>query len=408
MRTADRLHPAPPRHRGLGPLERGILSVVGGRVRVGRLAVDLPDGGRRVFTGKADGPHADVELRDARLLRRVATTGAIGLADGYIAGEYETDDLASFIELAALHVEPAHRARIPAALDRGGRALWRALGRGAAPRGPLQNIVQHYDLGNAFYALWLDPTMTYSSAVFARDEMTLEEAQREKYRRLAEATGVREGEHVVEIGSGWGGLACHLAAEVGASVTTLTVSREQAAYVQDLVARRGLADRVEVRLEDFAAHRGTYDRAVSVEMIESIPSSRWEGYFGALRRLVRPGGTAGLQIITVADRHWDSSDRNPDFIRRYIFPGGQVPAPKVLHALTARHGFGWLHHEAYGASYARTLRCWRESFEAHWREIEALGFDEPFRRMWRYYLSYCEGGFRAGRVDVGQIVLTRS
>ena len=408
VRTADRLHPAPPSHRGLGPLERGILSVVGGRVRVGRLAVDLPDGGRRVFTGKADGPHADVELRDARLLRRVATTGAIGLADGYIAGEYETDDLASFIELAALHVEPAHRARVPAALDRGGRALWRALGRGAAPRGPLQNIVQHYDLGNAFYALWLDPTMTYSSAVFARDEMTLEEAQREKYRRLAEATGVREGEHVVEIGSGWGGFACHLAAEVGASVTTLTVSREQAAYVQALVARRGLADRVEVRLEDFAEHRGTYDRAVSVEMIESIPSSRWEGYFGALRRLVRPGGTAGLQIITVADRHWDSSNRNPDFIRRYIFPGGQVPAPKVLHALTARHGFGWLHHEAYGASYARTLRCWRESFEAHWREIEALGFDEPFRRMWRYYLSYCEGGFRAGRVDVGQIVLTRS
>jgi cyclopropane-fatty-acyl-phospholipid synthase len=408
VRTADRLHPARPARPRLGALERGILSVVGGRVRVGRLTVDLPDGSRRVFDGKGDGPHAQVELRDGRLLRRVATTGAIGLADGYIAGEYGTDDLASFIELAALHVEPAHRTRVPAALDRGGRALWRALGRGAAPRGPLRDIVQHYDLGNAFYALWLDPTMTYSSAVFARDEMTLEEAQREKYRRLAEATGVREGEHVVEIGSGWGGFAAYLAAELGARVTTLTVSREQATWVEALIARRGLRDRVQVRLEDFAEHRGTYDRAVSVEMIESIPRGRWDGYFGALRRLVRPGGTIGLQVITVADHHWDDSNRNPDFIRRYIFPGGQVPAPKVLHALTARHGLEWRTHEEHGASYARTLRCWREAFEAHWHEIEALGFDEPFRRMWRYYLAYCEGGFRAGRVDVGQIVLTRS
>lgn len=406
MKTEERTR-TPRRGRRLGPFERTVLAVVGRRVRTGRLEVDLPDGSRRVFDGRADGPHARVSVRDGRILRRVGTTGAIGLADGYIAGEYETADLASFIELMALHVEPAHRVPVPAAVDRVGRAIWRTLGRGGGPRGPLQDVVQHYDLGNEFYGLWLDPSMTYSAGVFARDEMTLEEAQREKYRRLAEAADIRAGHSVLEIGSGWGGFATYLADELGADVTTLTVSREQAAYVGEIVARRGLGDRVHVRLEDFAGHRGTYDRIVSVEMIESIPGSRWGEYFGALHDRVRPGGMIGLQIITVADHHWRASNENPDFIRRYIFPGGQVPAPMVLRGLTERAGLRWVADEAHGASYARTLRCWLAAFDARWPQIEGLGFDEPFRRMWRYYLAYCEGGFRAGRADVSQIVLTR-
>ncbi len=406
MKTEERVRTT---HRGrrLNPLDSAILSIVGRRVRTGRLTVDLPDSSRRTFAGRTDGPHAHVNLHEARLLRRLATTGAIGLADGYIAGDYEADDLASFIELMALHVEPSHKTPVPEALDRAGRAMWRTLGGGAAPRGPLQDIVQHYDLGNAFYALWLDPSMTYSSAFFSRDEMSLEEAQREKYRRLAEAADIHEGHRVVEIGSGWGAFATYLAEARGVSVTTLTVSKEQAAYVERLVADRGLTGRVDVRLQDFSRHRGTYDRAVSVEMIESIPSSRWGEYFRALYDLVRPDGRIGLQVITVADHHWNASSRNPDFIRRYVFPGGQVPAPMVLRSLTSRAGLDWDADEAFGHSYGRTLRCWRDAFDAHWPRIQALGFDDRFRRMWRYYLAYCEGGFRAGRADVSQIVLAR-
>ncbi len=219
MRTQGTREPTatPSRGHGLDPLERAVMAIVGGRIRIGRLEVEQPDGRVRVFAGRRDGPRARLRIHDGRFLRRLVTTGAIALADSYVLDEYDTDDLASFIELMALHVEPEHRVHVPGWLDGFGRAAWRTLGRGAAPRGPLQDIVEHYDLGNDFYAAWLDPTMTYSSAYFARDEMSLEEAQREKYRRLAEATGVRAGERVLEVGSGWGGFAAYLAGELAAA-----------------------------------------------------------------------------------------------------------------------------------------------------------------------------------------------
>ncbi|HSL12514.1 MAG TPA: cyclopropane-fatty-acyl-phospholipid synthase family protein [Actinomycetota bacterium] len=390
-----------------GTIERGVLSAIGARVRHGTLTVVLPDGDVRTFSGPSDGPEAVVELRDPKLLRRLATLGAIGLADGYVAGDFESPDLPSVIELGAVHLEEGLDVPGGEVLERAGKGAWRALGRSAAPRGPLRRTVEHYDLGNDFFALWLDPSMTYSSAVFADDDMSLEDAQREKYRRLAEATGVRAGDEVLEIGCGWGGFSIFAAGELGCRVTAITVSREQRDHVAKLVAERGLADRIDVRLEDFRETTGTFDRVVSIEMIESIPKSLWAPYFGVLRDRVRPGGTIGLQIIVVADTHWRSSDRNPDFIRRYVFPGGQVPAPMVLRDLARDHGLAWREDHGYGSSYARTLGEWRRNFDARIDEVTAQGFDERFRRMWRYYLSYCEGGFRAGRTDVRQIVLER-
>jgi cyclopropane-fatty-acyl-phospholipid synthase len=267
--------------------------------------------------------------------------------------------------------------------------------------------VQHYDLGNDFYALWLDPSMTYSSAVFPREEMTLEEAQREKYRRLAAAIGLRPGEHVLEIGCGWGGFAAYAAGELGCRVTAITVSKEQFDHVGKLMADRGLADLVETRLQDFRDVDGAFDRIVSIEMVESIPQSLWAPYFRRLHDLSRPGGTIGLQVITVADHHWRSSDENPDFIRRYVFPGGQVPAQKVVRDLARVHGLSWVDDRGYGQSYARTLGTWGRNFDLNVPAVRDHGFDERFIRMWRYYLAYCEGGFRAGRADVRQIVLAR-
>ena len=385
--------------------ERWLLDRIAGRIRVGTLRVRFPDGSLRTYGGRLPGPDADVELRDERVIRRLLSTGAIGLADGWIAGEFDSPDLASVIELGALHLEPEHRARVPASVERAGRTAWRAIGRAATPRGPLRTTVEHYDLGNTFFRAWLDDSMTYSSAVFAREDMSLEEAQQEKYRRIAMAAGLREGMRVLEIGSGWGGFATYAAGELGCSVTTVTVSAEQAAWVGKLVAERGLGDRVEVRLEDFSRTPGTYDAIVSIEMIESIPRSRWVEYFRALAERLRPGGRIGLQAITVADRHWASSDANPDFIRRYVFPGGQVPSPSVLRADAAAAGLRITARGGYGSSYALTLAEWRRRFDAGWPEIAALGFDQRFKRMWQYYLSYCEGGFRAGRTDVSQVVM---
>jgi cyclopropane-fatty-acyl-phospholipid synthase len=402
MGTSERLLAGPG-----SAVDRAILGFVGGRLRCGRLIVRLPDGRVRAFRGRADGPTAQVDLHDTSVLRQLAATGAIALADGYIDGRYDSPDLAALIELGSLHMEPGYRTEIPDLVERGLRKAWRTLGRAYETRGPVRDIVHHYDLGNDFYAAWLDPTMTYSSAVFARDDMTLEEAQREKYRRLAEVTEIRAGDRVLEIGSGWGGFASYLAGELGAHVTTMTVSREQATYVEKLAAEAGLADRLRVELRDFREAECTFDRVVSVEMIESIPGHRWSEFFGVIRDRLADGGRAGLQIITVEDRHWTSSDENPDFVRRYIFPGGQVPSPGVLRELTKAAGLGWVASARYGGSYARTLRAWRDRFDAAWPDIAELGFDEPFRRMWRYYLSYCEGGFASGRTDVSQIVLAR-
>ena len=389
-------------------VELATLDIVGGRVRTGELAVTLPNGDTRTYRGRTRGPVVRVTLHDEKLLRRLATLGAIGLADGYVSGDFDTNDLARLIELAALHLEQEHATHVPRPLARLGRSLWQTLGNAAAPRGPLPDTISHYNIGNAFFALWLDPTMTYSSAVFSHDDMTLEDAQREKYRRLAEATGLRTGDRVLEIGCGWGGFAVYATEELGCHVTATTVSREQFDHVRKLVADRGLVDRIEPRLEDVRATEGAFDHIVSIEMMESIPQSLWAPYFRQLHDLTRPGGTIGLQVITVADRHWATSNTNPDFVRRYVFPGGQVPAPMVLRGLARRHGLRWIEDHGYGASYARTLQTWGAAFEAHEQEIADMGFDEPFRRMWRYYLAYCEGGFRAGRVDVSQIVLARA
>jgi len=392
----------------MSEIERIAFETVVDRLRCGTLRVRYPDGSVRAFHGRLPGPDAQVDLHDLRLVRRLVTTGAIGLADGWIAGEFDSPDLAGVIELASLHLEPEHRLPMPTAVERLRRAVTGAMGKATALRGPLRTTVEHYDLGNAFFAAWLDPTMTYSSAMFVRDDMTLEQAQHEKYRRLAAAAGLREGMHVLEIGSGWGAFAAYAAGELGCTVTTATVSREQALWVEKVMAERGLSDRVRVLTQDFAAVRGTYDAIVSIEMIESIPGDRWPGFFETLDQRLAREGRIGLQVITVADRHWRSSNANPDFVRRYVFPGGQVPSPGVLRREADRVGMDWVGSSSFGASYARTLGMWRERFDAAWPEIAEMGFDDRFRRMWQYYLSYCEGGFRSGRVDVAQIVLARS
>lgn len=392
-------------------IERTALELLGRLVRRGSLEISFPDGATRSFGG-GPGPRADVAIRRPGLAGALLARGGTGLAESWIRGEWDTSDLTAVLELASVNRDAWLRARPVRAVEaaaRGVRGL--SLGRRARelPRslGAVPSMVSHYDLGNEFYRLWLDGTMTYSSALFTRPDDTLERAQRAKYARIAAAAGLRTGERVLEIGSGWGGFAVFAARELDCRVTTITVAPEQHAYVSELVRREGLEGRIEARLEDYRETRGLFDRVISIEMIESIDEAQWPTYFGRLRDLVAPGGTIGIQAIVIDDRYWQSYRRHEDYIRTYIFPNSIVPARSVLRSLAAHAGLRWEAEHAFGPSYARTLDEWHRRFEAAWPRIADLGFDERFRRMWRFYLSYCEAGFRTGRLTVRQIVLSR-
>lgn len=373
------------------------------RFKTGTITVVLPNGHKMTIRGEEPGPKAELHLHRRRFFRRVLMGGHLAFAEAYIDGDWDSPDLAALV---------SYFAQNEAALSIDGhwwaRALSRVVHRFRAnnKRGSRRNIAFHYDLGNNFYKEWLDPSMTYSSAVYATGAETLEQAQTEKYARMAAKIALKPGDHVLEVGCGWGGFA-ELAARQGAFVTALTLSKEQKAYAEARLAAAGLADRVEVRLQDYRDVTGSFDGVVSIEMIEAVGEAYWPVYFETIQRVLKPGGRAAIQAITIEASRFEPYRRSPDFIQRYIFPGGMLPTIERLQQETARAGLAWEALEAYGRDYARTLRLWRERFEATWDRIAPLGFDERFRRTWRYYLAYCEGGFDAGSIDVVQIGLQR-
>jgi cyclopropane-fatty-acyl-phospholipid synthase len=391
------------------------LALLGSLVRRGRLDVSFADGRTRSFGG-GPGPRADLRIVAPGLAQALLSRGGTGLAESWIRGEWETSDLTAVLEVAArsrdawLETGAARAlqgaARATRSVRRSDRSRDRQSGR-VRSLGAVASMPAHYNLGNDFYALWLDSTMTYSSALFEESGMSLEQAQRAKYARIARAAGIRPGERVLEIGSGWGGFAVFAARDLGCHVTTITIAREQHAHVSRLVREQGLDGRIDARLQDYREATGRFDRVISIEMIESIDEAQWPTYFGRLHDLVAPGGTVGLQAIVIDDRHWPSYRRHEDFIRTYVFPTSIVPAPSVLRSLAARTRLRWEAERDFGPSYALTLAEWHRRFEAAWPAIAHLGFDERFRRMWRFYLSYCEAGFRTGRLGIRQIVLRR-
>jgi cyclopropane-fatty-acyl-phospholipid synthase len=277
---------------------------------------------------------------------------------------------------------------------------WQHRTRANTPAGSRRNIEHHYDLGNAFYACWLDAGMSYSSALFRHPSQSLEEAQTAKQDRVLELLDVQQGQRVLEIGCGWGGLAERLAV-AGCHVTAVTLSPSQYDYTQARLAKAGLSARVDLRLQDYRSIEGSYDRIVSIEMLEAVGEAWWPTWFTMLHSRLRTGGIAVFQTITIDDARFDAYRTRADFIQRYIFPGGMLPSPHALRAQVARAGLTSLGMETFGDSYARTLALWQERFQAAWLEIAASGFPDRFKLMWEYYLSYCEAGFRAGSVDVG-------
>jgi len=374
------------------------------RLQRGSLEIVLPDGEHRLFTGAEAGPHGVLRLNNGRVTRRYLTAGSVGFAEGYIEGDWDTPDLATLLAVLSLNEEAWGNGYFGGLWHRLVRRLQHALHPNTR-RGSRRNIYAHYDLGNEFFAAWLDPTMTYSSALFADEAHDLEAAQQAKYRTLAERIAVGPGQRLLEIGSGWGGFAVTAAKEFGARVTSITVSRAQAEYARARVFREGLAEQVEILLQDYRDVKGRFDRIASIEMFEAVGERFWPTYFATLRERLLPDGAAGLQLIIIADRYFDAYRRNVDFIQAYIFPGGMLPSPAALDRQAAQAGLARTSELGFGLSYARTLAIWNERFQAAWPKVRELGFDERFRRIWTYYLAYCEAGFRTGAIDVVQTVL---
>ncbi len=383
---------------------RTALNLAGRNWSAGSLTFVLPDGETVRLQGEAPGPDGRLIVRDYRFIRRALLSGDIGFAEGYMAGEWDTPDLASLLGVLSANFDVLRGLTRGKAVARAFHTLHHAL-RGNSRRGSKRNIHAHYDLGNAFYARWLDPTMTYSSARFASPDQSLAEAQRNKYATLARSLDLRPGHTVLEIGCGWGGFAEYAAKEAGAHVTGVTISQAQYDFARKRLFDQGLADRADIRLIDYRDVRGRFDRVASIEMFEAVGERYWPAYFDKIREVLVPGGKAGLQIITIRDRDFDNYRRRADFIQKYIFPGGMLPSEQRLRAETARAGLGWESISRFGQDYADTLKTWLRRFDAAWEAIAPLGFDERFRRLWRFYLAYCEAGFRTGRTDVVQLAL---
>ena len=387
---------------------RLLLRLLASNWACGRLTLRFPDGLQRRLEGRLAGPEAVLEIRSYRFAGRVLRGGDIGFAEGYMAGEWDSPDLALLLQSLADNYDHLRRLFDGNPLVNAAHWLGHRLARNTR-RGSRRNIHAHYDLGNAFYASWLDETMTYSSARFDRPSQPLAEAQTAKYVALAEQMGLRSGHSVLEIGCGWGGFAEFAARDVGAAVTGITISREQYDFARRRLFEAGLADRAAIQLVDYRDIEGRFDRVASIEMVEAVGREYWPTYFRKIRSVLRPGGIAGLQVITIRDDLFDDYEARTDFIQKYIFPGGTLPSVKELAPVVSAAGLEWRGAERFGQDYARTLSCWSRSFEAAWPGIRRVGpgFDERFRRLWRFYLAYCEAGFRSGRTDVVQLTLQR-
>lgn len=376
-------------------------------IKEGGFIMRLPDGRALAFGDPASPLRAEMHVKTMRFGVRVLTNGDIGFAEGYMAGDWDTPDLSALLTLFSSNVERIVRVFRGNPLSQIA-GLMRHMARDNTRGGARRNILAHYDLGNRFYQRWLDPTMTYSAARFAGPGEDLSAAQLNKYRAIAATMDLKPGEHVLEIGCGWGGFAEVAAREYGARVTGLTLSDAQLNFAQERMQRLGLNDQVNVRLQDYRDVQGSFDKVASIEMFEAVGERHWPAYFGKISDVLKPGGRAGLQIITIRDDLFEDYRKRADFIQRYIFPGGMLPSVERLEAEVRRANLAPEAPQAFGQSYARTLAEWGQRFQAAWGDIQQLGFDERFRRLWTFYLSYCEAGFRSGRTDVVQIGLRKT
>ncbi|RED45791.1 SAM-dependent methyltransferase [Aestuariispira insulae] len=368
-------------------------------LKQGQLDVVFPNGDARAF-GMEESLRADITIHDSRLFRRALTGRETGLAESYMDGDWDSGDLTALLRVL-LRNEPHFVSALP------GGVLSRVAGRVRhlvnrnSLSGSRKNIAYHYDLGNAFYGLWLDKTMTYSAALYEGLSLTLAEAQNRKYDRIAEWAEIGAGDRILEVGCGWGGFAERACLGKDAHIQGLTLSKEQWVFARERAIEGGFTDRSQFLLQDYRDSQGKFDAVVSIEMFEAVGEAYWNQYFTMLKDRLKPGAPAVLQVITIDEDRFKRYRRGADFIQRYIFPGGFLPTISKMRELGLRHGLEMEDNLMFGMDYARTLLLWRKDFEENWPALEKMGFDERFRRMWRFYLCYCEAGFLENSIDVG-------
>ena len=375
--------------------------------RYGSLSFVMPSGRAFKVQGKEAGPEAVLVIHDFRFVGRVMAGGDIGFGEGYIAKEWDSPNLSAVLQAFTSNWDHLTK------LVQGNPlvSIFNFIGHllnGNSKQGSQRNIHAHYDLGNAFYARWLDPSMTYSSAKFESPDQSLSAAQHNKYASLARSINLQADQSVLEIGCGWGGFAEFAAKEVGAKVTGITISQAQHDFAKKRLFEAGLADKADIQLIDYRDVKGAFDRVASIEMFEAVGEKYWPTYFNKIHDVLAPGGQAGLQIITIKDELFADYRSRADFIQKYIFPGGMLPSEKRLRQETDKAGLEWRNVSRFGQNYADTLVQWAERFQGAWDEIKPLGFDERFRRLWQFYLSYCEAGFRTERTNVIQLGLVKA
>ncbi len=377
----------------------------------GTMDVIFPSGEHMTLVGPEPGPEATLLVKDFNFMARVMASGDIGFCDGYREGEWDTPDLATLLEVLTLNSKRLGQLFTGNFVMRTINNIMHAL-RKNTKEGSKRNIFAHYDLGNSFYDQWLDQSMTYSSALFSgerfKEHKDLGAAQNAKYAKLAKLVDLQPGQHVLEIGCGWGGFAQYAAEVIGARVTGVTISQAQADYAIERMERLGLSDKVDIKIMDYRDITGEYDAVVSIEMFEAVGETYWGVYFNKLHDVLKKGGKAGLQIITIADEVFDDYRKRADFIQKYVFPGGMLPSAQKLVEQTQGAGLKLMSNFKFGHDYAETLKQWGQRFEDAWKEGRIKGFDSSFRKLWLFYLAYCEAGFRTERTSVVHLELQRA
>jgi len=359
------------------------------------------------FKGKFPGPDTNIKILKDKCISDFFLRGDLGWAESYIDGNWETSNLTDFLEWGARNFHEFSKyvrgkwftilyLRLKHHLKKNSRT------------GSKKNISFHYDLGNSFYEKWLDESMTYSSAMFKDPGDNLHKGQINKYENLASITGVKECDKILEIGCGWGGFSSFLAKRYSANVTAITISKKQYEKAKQKIYEDKLTEKVDIKLLDYRNINGKYDKIVSIEMFEAVGEKYWSKYFDVLKKNLKSDGSIGLQTITIEDKFFQKYKKFPDFIQTYIFPGGMLPSVEEMNKVIISRGLHIKNKKMFGNDYAKTIRIWSESFENSWGCIKSLGFSESFKRLWNYYLGYCEGGFKSGNINVGQFLIKKA
>lgn len=385
---------------------RTILSLLE-KIQVGQLTLVSPEGEKFIFRGTQSGIEANIQIHDWLVCKACLKSGDIGLAETYIDGLWDSTDIQSLLRLFLLNRQVIEKAIYGSWLGRLGYRIKHWLNKNSKT-GSKKNIHAHYDIGNAFYSLWLDPSMTYSSACFKNKDTSLIEAQEAKYQRIIDSINVDAGQNILEVGCGWGGL-MEAASNQGINIDCLTISQEQAAYARDRAARikSNSSGKVNILLQDYRDHQNQYDGIASIEMFEAVGEKYWATYFEMIQRCLKPGKKACIQTIVIADNLFDKYRRSSDFIQQYVFPGGMLPSIKKFKEAAQSKGLIVEDVYEFGQDYQKTLCLWHQKFNQHLQEIKQQGFDEKFIRLWNLYLMYCAAGFAEKSTDVVQFTLSK-